>query len=120
MEKTKLTKKEKFGMILAIEEVAQNEMLVDFINHELELLNKKASKSGATKGQKENAGYKDIIVEILKQNDKMTISEIQAKDETLATFSNQKMSALMTQLVNDKVVDRIKEKKITMFKYIGE
>ena len=120
MEKTKLTKKEKFGMILAIEEVAQNEMLVDFINHELELLNKKASKSGATKGQKESAGYKDIIVEILKQNDKMTISEIQAKDETLATFSNQKMSALMTQLVNDKVVDRIKEKKITMFKYIGE
>ena len=50
----------------------------------------------------------------------MTISEIQAKDEILKTFSNQKMSALMTQLVNDKVVDRIKEKKITMFKYIGE
>ena len=85
MEKTKLTKKEKFGMILAIEEVAQNEMLVDFINHELELLNKKASKSGATKGQKENAGYKDVIVEISKK------TGMSQKDNLYGCESNQQL-----------------------------
>ena len=37
MEK-KITKKELFGMLLAIEEVSQSQILVDFINHELELL----------------------------------------------------------------------------------
>ena len=53
-ETKKLTKKEKFGMLLNIKEVAENEMLVEFINKELELLNKKNGKNGQTKGQKEN------------------------------------------------------------------
>ena len=49
-ETKKLTKKEKFGMLLNIKEVAENEMLVEFINKELELLNKKNGKNGQTKG----------------------------------------------------------------------
>ena len=115
-ETKKLTKKEKFGMLLNIKEVAENEMLVEFINKELELLNKKNGKNGQTKGQKENEGYKDTIVEILTRVGKgLTISEIQAEDETLAQFSNQKISALLTQLVNDKIVTRTKDKKITTF-----
>ena len=115
-ETKKLTKTEKFGVLLNIKEVAENEMLVEFINKEVELLNKKNGKNGQTKGQKENEGYKNTIVEILTRVGKgLTISEIQAEDETLAQFSNQKISALLTQLVNDKIVTRTKDKKITTF-----
>ena len=38
---TKLTKKEKFAMLKAIPAVAENPMLVEFIDHEVELLNKR-------------------------------------------------------------------------------
>ena len=41
MEK-KLTKKEMFEKLLEIEEVYNDEDLVNFINHEIKLLNKKA------------------------------------------------------------------------------
>ena len=34
----KMTKREKFELLLTIAEVQENEMLVEFINHELELL----------------------------------------------------------------------------------
>lgn len=121
MEKTKITKKEKYGMLLKIEEVAKNPMLVEFINKEVELLNKKNSKNGQTKTQKDNVGIKDIIVEVLKaETGALTISEIQDKNETLAGYTNQKMSALLAQLVNEKIIERVKEKKVTMFRYIGE
>ena len=37
----KMTKREKFEMLKAIPEVSANEMLVEFIDHELDLLAKK-------------------------------------------------------------------------------
>lgn len=46
MEKTKkITKRDNFNKLLTIEEVAKDTQLVEFINHELELLDKKISKS---------------------------------------------------------------------------
>lgn len=115
-ETKKITKKEKFAMLLNIKEVAENKMLVEFINKEIELLNKKNGKGGQTKTQKDNVGHKEIIIDILTKAGKgLTINEIQTEDETLATFTNQKMSALLAQLVNDGIVKRIKEKKITTF-----
>ena len=115
----KMTKREKFELLLTIAEVQENEMLVEFINHELELLAKKNA-SGTlrkpTKTQIENENLIEVIFAKLQATGEgMTISEIQAEDETLAQFSNQKMSALLTQLVNDKIVTRTKDKKITTF-----
>lgn len=111
----KMTKKENFEILRTM--VEGNAELTAFIDHELELLAKKSAKSGTTKTQKENEGTKAKILEILVANaDKMTISEIQAKDEELAGLSNQKVSALLTQLVNAGSVERVKEKKATFFK----
>ena len=53
MEK-KITKKDRFNQLLAIDGVSANDELVAFIQHEIELLEKKAGKSGSTKQQKEN------------------------------------------------------------------
>lgn len=115
MEK-KLTKKEVFGMLLEVKEVASNEIFVEFINHELELLDRKASKSTQTKTQVENENIKYDIMVALQEIDKpMTITDIQKNNEIMATYSNQKLSALLNQLVKEEKVNKIVDKKKSYF-----
>lgn len=117
----KLTKKDLFNKLLEIEEISANEELVGFINHELELLEKKANRTGTTKTQKENEGIKDIILETLRlEGAPMTITQLQETDKTLEGLSNQKISALLAQLVNTNKVIRTKDKKTTLFAYNDE
>ena len=114
----KLTKKDLFNKLLEVEEISANEELVGFINHELELLEKKANRTGTTKTQKENEGIKDIILETLRlEGAPMTITQLQETDKTLEGLSNQKISALLAQLVNINKVIRTKDKKTTLFAY---
>ena len=116
MENKKMTKKDYFNELLKIGAVASNESLVDFINHELELLDRKSSKSTLSKTQVENNSIKDIIVNVLQENAKpMTITEIQTVNEDLKELSNQKISALLKQLVDNDVVERLVDKKKTYF-----
>lgn len=117
----KLTKKDLFNKLLEVEEISANEELVGFINHELELLEKKANRTGTTKTQKENEGIKDIIFETLRlEGAPMTITQLQETDKTLEGLSNQKISALLAQLVNTNKVIRTKDKKTTLFAYNDE
>ena len=115
MTNTKLTKKEKFAMVLEI--VKGNEMLEEFIKHEIELLNKKSGKSGETKTQKENKELKNQLVVALAEFDKpLTVSEFMAQStHAVATLSNQKLSALLRQLVEEKRVVKTSEKKKSYF-----
>lgn len=110
----KLTKKEKYGMVL--DYIKDNEMLVEFINNEIELLNKKSSRTAPTKTQIENEKIKSVIVDTLKALDRpVVITELQSANEELATYSNQKISALLTQLVNANIVTREIDKKKAYF-----
>lgn len=118
----KMTKREKFELLLTIAEVQENEMLVEFINHELELLAKKNA-SGTlrkpTKTQIENENLIEVIFAKLQATgEAMTISEIQANDEMLEGLTNQKMSALLKKLVDSQKVEKYIEKKKTYFKAI--
>ena len=118
----KMTKREKFELLLTITEVQENEMLVDFINHELELLAKKNA-TGAlrkpTKTQIENENLIEVIFAKLQATGEgMTISEIQAEEEMLEGLTNQKMSALLKKLVDSQRVEKYVEKKKTFFKAI--
>ena len=91
MEK-KLTKKEKFAMLKEIVVDIGNDMLVEFIDNEISLLEKKSSKSTQTKTQVENETIKDKIVVALENLDrKVTITELQGANEEMATYSNQKL-----------------------------
>lgn len=115
----KKTKRDYFNeltnIIENLDNVANKTELLGFIDHEIELLEKKASAKTQTKTQKENIGIKDIIVDVLTENEKpMTISEM-LKDERLKEYSNQKISALCTQLVKDGVIVRVEDKKKTTF-----
>jgi len=115
MEK-KLTKKEKFAMLKEIVVDMGNDMLVEFIDNEISLLEKKSSKSTQTKTQVENENIKDKIVEVLLELDKsVTITELQGANEEMATYSNQKLSALLKQLVEENRVVRVPDKKKTYF-----
>ena len=111
----KLTKKDYFKELKEL--VIDRQDLVDFIDHEIELLSKKSSKSAPTKTQVENEKFKEKIVATLVELDKYaTITEIQNANTELADLSNQKMSALLKQLFDNKVIDKVIDKKKAYFK----
>lgn len=110
----KLTKKEKYGMVL--DYIKDNEMLVEFINNEINLLTKKANSTSKTKTQIENENIKEkIVATLVEVAIPVTITELQSKDVELATYSNQKISALLTQLVSENKVARVVDKKKAYF-----
>lgn len=125
MEK-KLTKKEMFEKIKGV--CADNSEIVDFCNHEIELLSRKNSKSGATKTQKENEIVANMLVEELAKvgkpitiTDLMNTSEI-VKGYTLENgnnLTNQKISAIFKQLVESNKIVKVVDKKKSYFS-IGE
>ena len=118
----KMTKKEMFAEIIKMmngetSSVTEKEV-IEFAEHEIELLNKKSSSGSGkpTKTQVENEGYKEVILEALATADKpMTISELMEYAEGLAGLKNQRVSALMTQLKNAGKVIRTEEKKKAYF-----
>lgn len=110
----KITKREKFEMLKAIAEVQANPVLTEFIEHELELLSKKNStEKKPTAQQAENEAIKEIILENL--TSRMTISEMQKSIPDLAEYSNQKISALMRQLVLEGLVEKTEDKRKSYF-----
>lgn len=118
MENTKkITKRDNFNKLLTIREVAEDTQLVEFINHELELLDRKSASHSTAKtaNQKANEEIKTKIVDALVQLGKSTISELQAGSEEMAEYSNQKLSALLKQLVDSKQVIRTMDKKKAYF-----
>ena len=118
MATTKLTKVEKFAMVLEL--VKGNEMLEEFINHEIELLSNKKKGTGKTKVQKENEELKVQLVSALAElGKKVTVSEFMAQSTSaVATLSNQKLSALLHQLVEEGKVVKTSEKKKSYFEVV--
>ena len=117
MAEKKLIKKDYFNMLREIVVSMERKDLVDFIDNEIELLNKKSSRTTLTQTQKENETLKEKIVSTLTELGKYaTITEIQQTNPELADLSNQKMSALLKQLVDTKIVDKVIEKKKAYFK----
>lgn len=118
----KITKRDRFNELLAIAEVKANAELVEFINHEIELLDRKRASSGdrkLTPAQLENENIKATILEVLAKNDiKMTVAEIQKADETLEDYTNQKMSALLKQLVDNGKVTKSMDKRKAYFEIV--
>ena len=113
-ETKKLTKKDYFAQIREI--VKDNADLVAFVDHEVELLNKKSTSKTPSKTQIANENIKKVIVDTLSTFEKpITITDIQNANTELTELSNQKISALLTQLVNDKVVVRTTDKKKAYF-----
>jgi predicted transcriptional regulator len=110
----KITKREKFEMLMTIAEVKANPILSEFIERELELLAKKNSaEKKPTAQQAENEAIKETILENL--TERMTISEMLKTIPDLAEYSNQKISALMRQLILEGLVKKVEDKRKSYF-----
>jgi hypothetical protein len=123
MENTKkVTKREYFERIREI--VIEDKELVAFIDHELELLARKNSRNGTSKTQIENIKVAEMLVdELRKINKPMTITDLMNSSEKIKGYrlengnalSNQKISAIFKQLVENKTLAKITEKKKSYF-----
>lgn len=116
----RMTKRENFELIaktIETMEIENKAEMLNFIAHEIELLEKKSSKSGQTKTQKENEILKEeIFAELSKLGEKVTVSEFQAVTRfTPPEFFNQKISAMLNQMEKAGRVAKIVEKKKSYF-----
>ena len=111
----KITKREKFEMLLAMESVKSNEMLVEFIEHEIELLARKnGSEKKPTAQQTANAEIQKAILESMKVGKRYTITELIKTVPACAELTNQRVSALVRQLMPT-YIERVEEKKKAYF-----
>ena len=122
-ETKKVTKKEMFSMILAVKEVAENEKMVEFLNHEIELLDKKnGTNRKPTANQLENIEISKAVVEILSANPNKLYTATQVAKEVEPVIgkeiSNQRMSAILRSLGEEKgtgEVKKIVDKRVSYF-----
>lgn len=111
----KITKREVIGMMMNEEVVKANPTYVAYLDNELALLNKKAQNKKATKTQEQNVSIKATILEVLAIIGSGTVTDIQNGNEELSALSNQKVSALVRQLVESGEVVKTTDKKKSIF-----
>ena len=111
----KITKREVIGMMMNEEVVKANPTYMAYLKNELALLDKKAQNKKATKTQEQNVGIKATILKVLATIGSGTVTDIQNGNEELSALSNQKVSALVRQLVESGEVVRTTDKKKSIF-----
>ena len=111
----KMTKADFFKQILANYNLTEDEQ--NFINHELELLAKKNSaEKKPTAVQVANDGIKTDILDGMEEGTLYTITDLIKTIPALADLTNQRVSALVRQLIADGKVERIEEKRKAYFR----
>ena len=112
----KVTKKDNFNALLSLAEVKANPKLVEFINHEIELLEKKNSaEKKPTAQQTANDAIKVAILDNMVEGKKYTITDLIKSVPECADLTNQRVSALVRQLVDEKQVVRSEDKRKAYF-----
>ena len=111
----KITKREVIKMMMNEEVVKTNPTYVAYLENELALLDKKAQNKKATKTQEQNKGIKVTILKVLATIGSGTVTDIQNGNEELSALSNQKVSALVRQLVESGEVVKTVDKKKSIF-----
>lgn len=121
MEK-KMTKKEMFAALMAKYDMNEEEKA--FLNHEIELLTKKAGKDRKpTANQLANQALKAEMLELMEDNRVYTCTELSKELQKNHTedISVNKTSALLTQLISDGLVAKTVEKRKSYFsKVLGQ
>ena len=117
----KMTKKQKYELLKTIPEVAENEMLLELVTKEIEALEKKnSSTKKPTAQQTENETIKTAILENMSANRTTlyTITELIKTVDACNDLTNQRVSALVNQLVDGGKVEKVVEKRKSYFKYL--
>lgn len=109
-----MTKKEMFANIATL--LADNTEVVEFCNHQIELLSNRKSYKSMTKTQKANVEVmENIKLALAEVGEAVTVTELIASSDALEGLTNQKVSALLRKLVDEKVVVKAIEGKKARF-----
>lgn len=124
MAEKKITKREVVEKMLADQHIVANEVFKAYLENELALLKKKSENKKATKNQEANVEIKADILAVMANMAPSTATEImnavKAVDtEKYATLTNQRVSALLKQLIEDNKVVKSVDKKISKFALAG-
>lgn len=119
----KMTKREKFEMLANIPAVAENDMLMEFISHELDLLAKKNTSSTGEKKltatQMANEGLKSEILDMMDMDTLYSIDQMIKTFPCCAELSTSKVSAMLTQLIKAEKVERVADKRKAYFRKVA-
>ena len=110
-----MTKKEMFAEIRKV--VADNAEMVAFIDHEIDLLEKKRTGTRKpTKTQVENEAFKaDILAALAEVDAPVNIKELCAVCAPITGLTNQRVTHMLTDLRKDGKVARTYVKKVAYF-----
>lgn len=113
----RMTKAQKFQMLADLPAVKADPMLSEFIAHEMELLAKKNTADKKPTAQQEaNAVIKQNVLTVLADGKKRTVSELLKMVPDLPdTMTNQRMSALVRQMVDAGQIVRSEDKRKAFF-----
>ena len=121
----KLTKTDRYNQVLAYIPSEETD-LIEFINHEIELIAKKKS-NGNSKANKQTEGNVELVYTVLAQYDrKVTISELIATNQLNdlsngdGVVSSQRVSAYLNKLVDSGRAEKVKDGKKVYFKVVEE
>ena len=113
----KMTKKDYFEQIKRNYALTEDE--VKFIDHEIELLEKKnAADKKPTAQQVANKSTQDAIYEGMESGKLYTITDLIKTIPECADMTNQRVSALVRQMVLDGKVERTEDKRKAYFKKV--
>ena len=120
---TKLTNVLALEMVLGMKEVQANVELVEKLTKMKEQFEKKNKSSVGADGkkiltaeQKKNEALKETILEILtRYEEPKQVKDLIAENEELASYTGQKISALITQLLKAEKVVKVIDKKASKF-----
>ena len=114
----KMTKKDYFNTLRSIPAVQADPALVEFIDHELELLAKKNSaEKKPTAQQTANKALIDAIVNGMKSGRLYTITDLIKEIPECEGLANQKISALVRGVLDTKI-ERVEDKRKAYFRKI--
>ena len=110
-----MTKKEMFVEIRNV--VADNAEMVAFIDHEIELLDRKSSApKKPTKVQLENEAFKaEIVSHLVEVDTPKTIKELQAEMPSISGLTNQRITHMLTDLVKAETLVKNYIKKVPYY-----
>ena len=116
----KITKRQKFEMLKAL--VADNAMLVEFIDHEIELLDKKKSNGNAKANEKMDSQVTLVYNALVSVGRAVTASELIAETDLSAlaneegVVSTAKVTSYLQKLLPTGKVANYKDKKKSYYK----
>ena len=116
----KMTKRDYFAMIKAeLPTTSANySAMVEFINHEIELLDKKSTTRKLTPAQVENEKRMEALVTELEFDKRYTITEMRENTEAFKGLSSQRATALVGIMINQNKLVREMEKGVAYFSLV--